>query len=103
MAEENVVNLDDSGGKWGVVSISLAYPFTFKGITYRDVALRVPAGVDVTRFYERAPRPSVVDFAIGLLQDGAGAPLDKLVFNAMHGSDASRITAKASAFLGDAP
>lgn len=103
MAEEaEVVDLDN-GGKWGGETISLAHPFTFKGVTYRDVAMRVPSGVDVTRFYERVPRPSIVDFAIGLLQDTSGAPLDKLVYNAMHARDASKIAARASVFLGDAP
>ncbi|MBY6244127.1 phage tail assembly protein [Methylosinus sp. Sm6] len=98
---ETPVNLDN-GEKWGVETIPIAHPFTLKGVTYSGVALRVPAGVDVMRFYEGSPRPSLVDFAVGLLQNADGAPLDKLVLSAMHGTDTARIVAKASAFLGDA-
>jgi hypothetical protein len=89
----------DSGGSWGAETIPLTHPFKLRGVVYAGVVVSVPSGIDVTRFYQAAERPSVVDFAIGLLKDTAGAPLDAVVFGRMHASDAAAIVAKASGFL----
>lgn len=89
----------DQGGNWGGETIVLAHPFKLKGVTYTSVSMRIPTGLDVTRFY--AARPSLVDYTIGLTTV-ADAPIDKLVFGAMHGVDANKLIKKAMDFFENA-
>lgn len=83
----------DAGETWAEETIVLDYPVKVQGVSYSGLTMRAPTGLDVQRFYGSA-RPSVVDFAIGLL---GVAPA---VFNALHGKDAAKIVRKASDFLG---
>lgn len=88
----------DAGGNWGGETIVLKRPFKLKGVTYTMVSMRIPSGLDVTRFYSASQRPSMVDFAISLTSV-AGAPIDGLVFGAMHALDAGALVKKAVAFF----
>ncbi|MBG0809839.1 phage tail assembly protein [Methylosinus sp. H3A] len=91
----------DAGGNWGGETIVLDHPFKLKGVTYSAVTMRIPTGLDITRFYAASPRPTMVDFAISLTSVD-GAPIDRLVFGAMHGVDAGTLVTKSIDFFGQA-
>jgi hypothetical protein len=91
-AAPTVVDLD-AGENWGSERFILNHPFKLKGVVYNELSLRVPTGLDVTRFYSQ--KGSSVAFAIGLTQ------IDNIVFGSMHANDAGRLVAKAMGFLGD--
>lgn len=93
-----IVDLDAIGGSgWGGETIVLEHPFRLKGVTYSAVTMRIPTGLDITRFYA-AQRPTMVDFAISLTSVD-GAPIDRLVFGAMHGRDAGALVKKSIDFF----
>jgi len=87
----------DAGGNWGGETIVLKHPFKLKGVTYSAVTMRIPTGLDITRFYA-AQRPTMVDFAISLTSVD-DAPIDRLVFGAMHGRDAGTLVTKSIVFF----
>lgn len=86
----------DAGEGWPSETIPLAHPFKYRGVVYSGLTMRTPSGLDVTRFYSAGERPSIVAFAIGLMQ------IDDAVFGAMHAADAAKLVTRASSFLADA-
>ncbi len=88
--EAKIVDFD-AGENWPSETLPLAHPFKYRGVVYNGVMMRTPNGRDVVKFF--ANDMNRLAFAADLCQ------LDDGVFGSMHGTDASKIIAKATSFL----
>lgn len=75
-----IADLDASNGSWGASTFALKHPFQWKGVTYAEVDMRVPTGLDMQQFYD-SKDATTFSFMSGLSQ----VPVDAL--NVMHAED----------------
>lgn len=69
----------------GAIDVPMSVPFTFRGVHFEKVSLRVPSGADVRDFcglsHERVKPPNAHEWLVRLLE----AP--KEILDVMHGLD----------------
>ena len=76
--------LRDAATGWGSDTFVLKYPFRFANVDYHALTLRIPSGADMQAFLDgtdTSNRALVLRLA----------EADKLLIDAMHGSDFARL------------
>ncbi|MBB4199042.1 hypothetical protein GGD83_002853 [Rhodoblastus sphagnicola] len=71
--EPKIVDFD-AGETFDGETVALKRPFKLKGVTYKQVALRIPTGAD----YERSTRKDAKLDTFGLLTAFTGLPIEAL-------------------------